>query len=313
VSTGGTRGWEMNGSIAPISAGKVVARRTLEALRTFEPDVLHLHEPLVPGPTQAALLGSTVPIVATFHVSASRLPWYQGLRVMLERWLQRMAVRTAVSEDAKRLLIQNFGERDYRILPNGVDYDRFVNATPTASTRPAILFVGRHEERKGLSVLIDAFAELDRDADLWVAGDGPETDALRARNVRGVQWLGRLSDAELASRVKGATVFCAPALYGESFGVVLLEGMAAGTPIVASDIDGYRNVVRDGREALLAPPGDSRSLGDRLRRLLDDPALAASLGATGQTRAREFSMTRLTERYHMLYDEAINAAVLETR
>ncbi|HLF40249.1 MAG TPA: glycosyltransferase family 4 protein, partial [Acidimicrobiia bacterium] len=170
-----------------------------------------------------------------------------------------------------------------------------------------ILFVGRHEPRKGLDVLLDAFGRLDPGARavLWVAGEGPGTDALRALAPPGVEWLGRISDGELARRLKAAAVFCAPSLHGESFGVVLLEAMAAGTPIVASVIAGYRDVARHRREALLVEPGDPAALRDALIRALDDGPLAAELVEAGVARAARFSMERLAERYLPLYESVL--------
>ncbi len=160
-----------------------------------------------------------------------------------------------MSADARQMAEDALGG-SYIVLPNGVDLDRFKKADPVPTTRPAVLFLGRHEPRKGLSVLLDAWAGLDRDAVLWVASDGPETQALRERRTPNVVWLGRITDDEKAAHLKAATIFCAPALGQESFGIVLLEAMAASTAVLASDIPGYRNVARPDREALLVPPGD---------------------------------------------------------
>ncbi len=296
-----------NGSVAPIATGRAVARRTIEALRTFQPDVLHLHEPLSPGPNHAALVGTTIPAVGTFHSArAGRNGWYETFRPGLRPMMRRLAVSTAVSEDAKRQVTQTFGG-ECEILPNGVDVDSFAVGRTSPAPAPAILFVGRHERRKGLAVLLDAFAGLDRDADLWVIGDGGHRDALRGRGVPRVEWLGRVPEEEKQARYRGATVACFPALDGESFGVVLVEAMAAGTAVVASDIDGYRTVSRDGREALLVPPGDADALRTALRSLLDDPVRRESLVAAGRTRADEFSMARLAERFLPLYERAIAA------
>lgn len=304
ISVGGTRGVAMNGSVAPIASGKVVASRTIEALRAYEPDVIHIHEPFAPGPGHAALLSASVPIVATFHAAAFRMSLYERTRGVLAWGLSHVTIRTAVSDAAAKLLVENFGPGDYRIMPNGVDVDRFAGATPYASRRPALLFVGRHEERKGLGVLLDAFAGLERDADLWVIGEGPETAALERRHRNRVEWLGRVSDTELASRLAGAAAFVAPALHGESFGVVLLEAMAARTPVVASSIDGYAAVARDGIEARLVPPGDPDALRVALREVLDDPAARAARVTAGVVRAEEFSLRRLAEAYVELYEEA---------
>jgi phosphatidylinositol alpha-mannosyltransferase len=294
-----------NGSVAPIATGRAVARRTLEALRTFGPDVLHLHEPLAPGPNHAALVGTTIPAVGTFHSArAGRNGWYETFRSGLRPMIRRLAVRTAVSEEARRQVALTFGT-ECEIVPNGVEVETIESAVPTPSDVPAIVFVGRHEPRKGLAVLLDAFAELDRDADLWIAGDGPHRDALRNRGVPRTHWLGRVSEHEKHARLRGAAVACFPALDGESFGVVLLEAMAAGTPIVASDIEGYRNVARGGSEALLVPPGDPVALRDALRTMLDDPALRTALTEAGRARVAEFSMRSLADRFIEAYERAL--------
>jgi phosphatidylinositol alpha-mannosyltransferase len=172
---------------------------------------------------------------------------------------------------------------------------------------PAAFFVGRHEPRKGLAVLLDAWRTLERDAVLWVGGTGPQTDELRATAPPNAEWLGAVTDADRNSRLRGATVLCAPSLHGESFGVVLLEGMAAGTTVVASAIEGYRNVARADVDALLVPPGDVRALRDALRRVFDDGALRERLVTAGRARAGEFSMARLAERYLELYERVLVA------
>ena len=296
-----------NGSVAPIATGRAVARRTLEALRTFEPDVLHLHEPLSPGPNHAALMGTSIPAVGTFHSArAGRNGWYETFRPGLRPLMRRLAVSTAVSEEARRQVTQTFGG-DCEIVPNGVDIATLAVGAASLAPSPAILFVGRHEPRKGLAVLLDAFAGLDRDADLWVVGDGPRSQSLQDRAIPRVEWLGRVSESEKQARLRGATIACFPALDGESFGIVLLEGMAAGTAVVASDIDGYRTVSRADREALLVPPGDADALRAALRTLLDDPARRETLVADGRARADEFSLDRVAEQFVAIYERALAA------
>lgn len=304
VSVGPSVAWESNGSIAPIATGSAVARRTLGALRAIDPDVVHLHEPLVPGPALTALLGHTGPMVGTFHI-AGEFP-VMWVRPALASVVGRLAHLVAVS-DAAAALARSMYQHDPEVLWNGIDLEEYRDVEPSPSPRPAVLFLGRHEPRKGLAVLLDAWVGVDRDAVLWVAGSGPETEALRRRRIREVEWLGFVGDAEKRARLRGATAYCAPALGGESFGIVLLEAMAAGTPIVASAIDGYANVARDGREALLVPPGDADALRGALRAVLDDPALRAALVAAGHSRAAEFSMTRLAERYAEIYEQVATA------
>lgn len=294
-----------NGSVAPVAAGRAVARRTIEALRSFEPDVVHLHEPFSPGANHAALVGTTIPAIGTFHSArAGRNPWYQTLRSPLRPLLRRLTLATAVSDQAARQVALTFGT-ECEIVPNGIEIDRFAKGDTLLPARPAIFFVGRLEPRKGLSVLIDAFAELDRDAVLWIAGDGPQREKLSARGVPSVEWLGRIPDAEKASRLRSATVACFPAIEGESFGIVLLEAMAAGATVVASDIDGYRDVARHEREALLVKPGDVDDLARALRAMLDDRSRRDVLVVAGRTRADEFSMDRIAQQFIGIYERAL--------
>lgn len=299
MAVGTSVGWENNGSVAPIAPDAAAVRRTIDALRDVRPDVVHLHEPVVPGPALTLLIGSEVPTVSTHHISGEM--GREWLMPALRTQMHRLAARVAVSESARQTAFDAYGG-EYEVWWNGIDVSRARAAAPTPSDRPAVLFVGRHEQRKGLRVLLEAWEGLDRDAVLWVIGAGPETAELQARDVASVEWLGRVDDAERDSRLRGATVFCAPALGGESFGVVLLEGMAAGATIVASDIDGYRNVATDERDALLTPAGDAMALRGALRRALDDDGLRARLTAAGETRADELSMSRLARCYVDLYE-----------
>jgi len=307
TSLGPSVRYPSNGSIAPIASMKAASRRTLEALRVFEPDVLHLHEALSPGANHAALIGTDVPAVGTFHAAfPGRNGWYEAFRLPLRKMVERLTIRTAVSEEAQRN-VERFGGA-CEILPNGVDVLTYADATPTPSPVPAICFVGRHERRKGIGVLLDAFERLDRDAVLWVAGEGPETDALRARRVPRVEWLGSIAESYKAQRLRGATIAAFPSIEGESFGVVLLEAMAASAALVASDLTGYRHVARDGREAVLVPPDDPDALASALRRVLDDPPLRSSLVAAGRVRADEFSMDHLADAFVERYELAIKQA-----
>src|SRR5262249_19094979 len=161
--------------------------------------------------------------------------WYETFRLPLRRMVARLDVRTAVSAEAQRNIETTFGGA-CEIVPNGVDIARFAEATPVHGARPTVVFVGRHEPRKGLAVLLDAWDGVDVDATLSVVGTGPQTETLRARGDAQVEWLGLVSETEKAARLAGAAAACFPSVEGESFGVVLLEAMAAGAPIVASDL-----------------------------------------------------------------------------
>jgi len=286
-----------NGSVAPIAPDPSAQLRTIRALRDEDFDVVHLHEPLAPGPTQTAMFFKTAPLVGTFHAAggSSAYTWFSpGVK-----WLaRRLDVRCAVSEEAEQMARAALGGR-YELSFNGVEVTSFAKATPTPTEGPTVFFIGRHEPRKGLDVLLAAMSDLPPNVRLWIAGDGPDTDRLRARvagDVR-IEWLGRISDDERASRMRGADVFCAPSLRGESFGVVLLEAMAAETPVVASDLAGYSNVARAGRDALLVPPGDAAALAEALRQVLTDPVRGRALVASGEERAAQFSMEHLAEEY----------------
>ena len=305
VCVGPTVEWHSNGSVAPIATGADAARKTTEAIRTIEPDLVHLHEPAVPGPCLSTLIDFDGPMVGTFHASGELL--HMWARPAMKGLMARLTTRVVVSKAARETASINWSGQ-YEVLWNGIEIDRFAGAAPTPSDWPAVFFVGRHEPRKGLSVLLNAWRGLERDAVLWVASHGPQTKDLQKRKVAKVEWLGSISDQELAQRMRGATVFCAPSLNNESFGVVLLEAMAAGTPIVASAIEGYQNVARADREALLVEPGDVDALRAALRRLLDDKARREELVADGRARAAEFSMARLAQRYVEIYEQALGTA-----
>lgn len=290
-----------NGSVAPLAPDPSAQLRTIRALRDEGFDVLHLHEPLAPGPTQTAMFFKSSPLVGTFHAAGESAAYrWMGPGV---RWLaRRLDERCVVSADAEEMARTALGGTYHRLF-NGVEVDRFAKADPWPTEGPTVFFLGRHEPRKGLAVLLDALRELPPAVRLWVGGDGPETDELRTRHAGDprIEWLGRLSEEDKRARLRGADVVCFPSLRGESFGVVLLEGMAAGTPIVASNLPGYANVARSGTDALLVDPGDATVLADGLRRVLTDPSLAAELVASGDERAASFSMDRLAERYLDVY------------
>lgn len=294
-----------NGSVAPLAPDAAAALRTMRALRDESFDVLHLHEPLAPGPTMTSIVVKPAPMVGTFHaagVSAS----YRFFRPFLVRLAGRLDHRVAVSPDARALAHDHLGG-DYEVLFNGVDTTEIQAAEPFPSDRPAIFFLGRHEERKGLGVLLAALQRLPVDVECWVAGTGPDTAELRRRYADDarIAWLGRVSDHDKLARLRGATVFCAPSLHGESFGIVLAEAMAAGTAVVASSLAGYRNVATDGVDAALVPPGDPEALAAALTSLLTDAGRRELLVAGGLRRADELAMSTLVERYLQIYEQLL--------
>ncbi|MEY3558283.1 MAG: phosphatidylinositol alpha-mannosyltransferase [Actinomycetota bacterium] len=295
----------VNGSIAPLAPDASAALRTIRALNDEAFDVVHVHEPLVPGPSLTALLVKMAPVVATFH-SAGESAAYRTFARQLKWVASRIDIRVAVSKDAVELAQRYIGG-DYEVLFNGIELGDY--SSPSTTPREnAIFFIGRHEERKGLSILLEALSKLPPDVCLWIASDGPQTAELKTRFASDtrIEWLGRISDSEKISRMGRASVFCAPSLHGESFGVVLLEAMAAGTPVVASNLDGYRNVATDDETALLVETGNVASLAAAIARVLVDSRLAARLTTNGREHAQRFSMDALADRYVEMYERALH-------
>jgi phosphatidylinositol alpha-mannosyltransferase len=297
-----------NGSVAPLAFGPLAAAGVRRALQSFEPDVCHLHEPLVPSLSLLALWASRAPCVGTFHAAAESSLGYRAGRVVLERAVRRLAVRTAVS-DAARDLVAHYFPGDYALTPNGVDVARFSPTDLPAQRDRSVLFLSRIERRKGLEVLIQAMARIpEAGARLVVAGEGPEAKAARLLADRlGVDadWLGTVSDEAKAGLFRAAGVYCAPGLGGESFGIVLVEAMAAGAAVVCSDLPGFKAVA--GGAAVLVPPGDAGALADALRRVLGDAAEAERMRKMSLRMSRAFDWSRLCSGVEAVYERALAA------
>ncbi|MBV9659998.1 MAG: glycosyltransferase family 4 protein [Acidimicrobiales bacterium] len=296
-----------NGSLAAIAPDPSAALRTIRALRDEDFDVVHLHEPFAPGPTLTALVLGGSPLVGTFHRSGES-NWIRAFRPLSLWGVKHLTIRAAVSEEARATAMAQLGG-SYELVWNGIELEEYQQAPAWPTSGPTIMFLGRHEPRKGLAVLIEAMNLLGRDVRLWIASHGPETE--RLRELTGAdprfEWLGRIEESEKMSRVRGCDVLCAPSLHGESFGVVLLEGLAAGTPVVASDLRGYRNVVTAGVDARLTPPGDSEALAKALQAALEHGPETTEMVANGLERARSFSMNSLAGRYMEMYERALGA------
>ena len=301
-----------NGSVAPVAFWPNAVAAVERTARSGGFDVLHAHEPLAPMAAYGLVLTAPLPMVGTYHrAGVSR--WVPILTPLVELVGRRMQVKVAVSE-AARVTGERSSGGSFEVLFNGVDVHRFETADPVRDEhgRPTVLFLGRHELRKGLNVLLDAFERVERSAVLWVAGDGPCSEVERRRHPASdrVQWLGVLSEDEVAARLAGAHVLCAPSLHGESFGMVLLEGLAAGCAVVASDIDGYRAAA--GGHASLVPPGDVDALARALGVALADAVEGSGLSSPDARKAaveyaRGWSMDTLAERYVDVYRRAIAA------
>lgn len=296
-----------NGSVAPLAPDPSAALRTIRALNDEAFDVIHLHEPLVPGPTVTALLLRLAPTVGTFH-SAGESGAYRVLSKTARWGADHLSTRVAVSEAARELAHRYLGG-DYEVLFNGIEIDRYVRADVKRVDEPTIFFCGRYEPRKGLEVLLESMRHLPRSVRLWIASDGIGIDDLRNTysDDGRISWLGRITEEDKLDRLAACSVFCAPSLRGESFGIVLLEAMAAGAPLVASDIDGYRNVALHDRNALLVPPGNALELAGALRTMLEDDDVRDRLVQGGYERAQTFSMTSLAQRYIQIYRDLLRA------
>jgi len=299
-----------NGSVAPLCLSPAASRRAVDAATGAGVDVVHLHEPLAPLLGYGFLVGRRrFPLVGTFHRSGEST-LYRVAGPLLRPALHRLVVRAAVSEAARATAETAIGGT-YEVLFNGVELDRFTEAPPFPTDRPTVLFLGRHEERKGLGVLLEAFDKVPDPAVLWVSGDGPETADLRRRHPPSerLRWLGVLDDDEVASRLAGADVLCAPSRHGESFGMVLLEAMAAGAAVVCSDIPGYRAAAAG--HARLVPPGDPVALAEALTEALGEAATVGRGGSgarAARAHAASWSMDRLAARYVELYERAAGPA-----
>lgn len=282
----------------------------MDALRAFGPEVIHAHEPLTPSTSFFSMRSGVAPIVATFHSGASRALLYDLAAPVLRRQARRIAVRIAVSRAAAAFAGRRIGG-GYQIVGNGVDVARFRDATPAAlGPGPALLFVGRLDERKGFPTAVDAFTRLAArfdDLRLVVAGDGPDRGAVErlAPAVRArVRMLGHVPNVDLPPVLAACDLFLASSVGGESFGIVLVEAMAAGLAVVASRIPGYDEVVTHEVDGLLVPPRRPDAAAEALALLLEDRALAARLAEAGRERAASFSWEAITGRLEALYRQA---------
>ena len=310
VVVGRALGVPANGSIAPIAFGPRAAAGIRRVLSNARPDVVHMHEPLIPSLSLLTLLSWSGPAVGTFHAARSSSDAYRLASPLLNKLIERLTIRTAVS-DAARALVARYFPGEYRLTPNGVDVLGFSEA-PLENLGPGrtILFLGRVERRKGLEPLIQAMTRLrDLNVTLVVAGDGPE--ARRCRRLAEqlavpARFLGAVGDGRRARLLRSTDLYCAPGLGGESFGIVLVEAMAAGAPVVCSDLPGFRSAA--GAAALFTPAGDTGRLADALRMVLSDRGRADSMRAAGTRSARMFDWSRLVPNVESIYEEAVSSA-----
>lgn len=308
-----------NGSVARISLSFHLSRRIREILDREQFDVVHLHEPLMPAlPVTVLRLNSDGVNVGTFHAYARQnLGYYYG-RPLLRRLFRRLDACIAVSDPAKSFVSRYF-PADYTVIPNGIDPVCFSPSVPPAPgiarpQRQTILFLGRLEERKGLGTLLDAYQLLRQvraDCQLAVVGDGPLRRGYERRveeeGIPDVRFCGFIAEAEKPGYFTAADIYCAPNTGKESFGVILLEAMASGRPVVATAIDGFRQVITDGDQGLLVAPGDEAQMAEALSKLLDSPELRRQMGARGRVAAEGYAWPLIADRVLAVYESALRA------
>ncbi len=313
VPLGRTMGFGANGSVsnlAPFPAGGVVAPRRL--VRSGEFDVIHVHEPVVPLVGWNATLGAKDPVVGTFHTYSTKpVPNYVANALGARRVFNRLAARIAVSEAAAWTGRRWYGG-EYTIVPNGVDVDAAPGVPKPTGSELRILFVGRADERKGLPILLTAFNALVEHIPcrLTVIGTDREEVLRYIADPDLLQWMdirGRVSREDLWTELHRADLLCAPSLSGESFGMVLTEAFAAGTPVIASAIAGYSDVVSDGVDGLLVPPGDPQRLAEELQRVHYEPERLQAMGEAARRSAQRYAWPRVADQVTAVYERAIEA------
>jgi phosphatidylinositol alpha-mannosyltransferase len=304
------------GTVAPISFSPSAWSKVRGGLRAFAPDVVHVHEPLTPSVSMLTTLAADAPVVATFHAYLDRSRLMEFAGPVLRRIHRRVSVSVAVSDAAAEFL-RRVARGRIEVVPNGVDVERFSHPGPRPEGLPAgriILWVSRLDPQKGFPVMVRAFHRVALDAeDVWlvVVGEGHDrgaVDLLPERLRERVLMRGAIPNEKLHPYHGAADLFAAAATGQESFGYILVEALAAGVPVVATDIPGYREVVRDGVEGLLVPPDDPAALARALGRVLDDPDLARALVTAGRERARAFSWDEVAPRLEAVYRRAVAAA-----
>ena len=317
VVVGRPVGVPYNRSVAPVSLSPIAVRKVTSALEEFAPHIVHVHEPYSPVVALAAAAFGPRPLVGTFHAWSSSQRLYRAAAPLTRRVAGRMDERIAVSPAAQDFAARALGVPlgAFRVVPNGVDVATFADAEPLPDLadpeRPLLLFVGRLEPRKGLDVAIRGFLRLRASVPrmrLCVVGEGPERKRCQEMvppSLRpDVLFVGSVSQRELPRYHASADLFVSPAVGGESFGIVLLEAMAAGLPVLASSIPGYRSVMKDGRQGRMFPPGDAFALADAAQTLLDNPRLRGAMAAEGRRTAAEYDWPVVGRRVLEVYRAA---------
>ena len=306
------------GSIARVSLSWWLYPKVRALLKKEQFDIVHLHEPMAPILPLCVLEFSKSVNVGTFHASYNRQHLYRFTSPITKRWQARLHGNIAVSPAARRYVNNTF-PGDYEIIPNGIDFKHFASETAPypeyQDGKLNILFVGRLEKRKGLRYLLEAYSKLKWEQPnirLIVVGPGnPDKESYRilsSHNLQDVEFVGRVSYDDLPRYYASSDIFCSPATGAESFGIVLLEAMAAGKPVVASDIEGFRGVMTEGEQGMFVPKKDSDALAKTLGNLAKDAELRNKLGAQGRRLAEEYRWEVVAGRVEKYYQTCMQAA-----
>jgi phosphatidyl-myo-inositol alpha-mannosyltransferase len=313
IPLGRTVGIGANGAVSNLSAfpeGPISLRRELKAGNY---DVVHVHEPLAPLVGWDAMVFRGAPVVGTFHAYSTKgFPNHVASLLGARRRMNQLSARIAVSEAAAWTGRRWFGG-EYTIVPNGVDIEVAPQGPKSASDELRLLFVGRAEERKGLPVLLAAFQALVEHVPsrLTIVGSDPDEISRRVSDpdvMNHIDVLGKVSDSILWRQLGEADLLCAPSLAGESFGMVLIEAMAAGTGVVASAIAGYSDVVTNGVDGILVPPADPQALAEELQLLAHEPERIKAMGEAGRRSAERYAWPHIAEEVTEVYEKAMDPA-----
>lgn len=297
------------GSVARVTISPVLAPPVRTILDRERFDVIHIHEPLCSTLTLTILNLSKAINVGTFHACHRKPRGYQIVSPFMMGLFKKLHGKIAVSEPAKEFVSKYF-PGEYQVIPNGINVARFSTPRPLieglSDGKLNILFVGRPEKRKGLTYLLEAYRKVKRQVPLSrliVVGPGTERYDSEARKLglEDAVFTGYVDNDMLPSYYQSADIFCSPATGGESFGIILLEAMAASKPIVASAISGYASVMSDGVQGILVPPKDKEALAGALIKLLSDPDLRQQMGARGRIRAEECDWPNVADRVNQYY------------
>lgn len=305
------------GSVARISLSVWYQRKLMSILEEHKFDVVHIHEPLMPMFGLMASYYSPSPTVGTFHAfNEGPGRGYIFWKPVLRRGAVRLNGRIAVSEPAKQFANRYFAG-DYTVIPNGVHYEHFSAPTPKPTVFKDdafnLFFVGRMaEKRKGLKYLLGAYSLLKwrfPKLRLIVGGSGvPDRDSYRMMGERGIDdviFIGPVSDTDLPAYYQHADVFCAPNTGKESFGMIIVEAMTAGTPVVASNIPGFRAVMQDGRQGLLVEPKSEQAIADAIERMIENPGERTLMGINGAAAAKQYSWDRVAGQVLSYYESVL--------